>query len=221
MVTPDKETSASNFPPNYSIIVPVLLALLSSQIGAVFLSRGIGAGLGNVVSPKLYKLARGKATISVVLFLLAANLLLVPLVGNAGTLHLSFLTIGFLTAITDAGCQLMTRRLHGSAAGPWLGANTVSFGLGGAFAPLIGWLTGSLVVEYAILATVAFLIGCFLVVLPRPDVEPAPQEVGRILRSLPPYLLSLLSVISVGTGNSPAFFSRYFFEIMYGVRTES
>ena len=132
-----------------------------------------------MVSPKLYTWARGKITIAVALFLLAANLLLVPLVGNAGTLHLMFLTIGFVTAIVDAGCQLMTRRLHGSAAGPWLGANTVSFGLGGAFAPLIGWLTGRLMVEYAILATVAFLIGCFLVVLPRPDVEPAPHEVGE------------------------------------------
>eukprot|EP00752_Nemacystus_decipiens_P010276 g9158.t1 len=148
----------------------------SVAIGSVFLTRGIGAGLGNLVSPKLYKWARGKITISVALFLLAANLLLVPLADNAGTLHLMFLTIGFVTAISDAGCQLMTMRLHGSAAGPWLGANTVSFGLGGAFAPLIGWLTGSLMVEYAVLATVAFLIGCFLIVLPRPDVEPAPQE---------------------------------------------
>ncbi len=143
----------------------------------MFLTRGIGAGLGNIASPKLYRLARGKITVSVTLFLLAANLLVVPLADNAGALHLTFLALGFLTAIVDAGCQLMTRRLHGSAAGPWLGANTVSFGLGGAFSPLIGWLTGSLVVEYAILATVTFLIGCFLVVLPSPDVEPAPHEV--------------------------------------------
>lgn len=146
------------------------------QIGAVFLTRGIGAGLGNIVSPKLYRLARGKITVSVTLFLLAGNLLLVPLADNSGALHVMFLALGFLTAIVDAGCQLMTRRLHGSAAGPWLGANTVSFGLGGAFSPLIGWLTGSLVVEYAILATVTFLIGCFLVVLPSPDVEPPPHE---------------------------------------------
>ncbi|CAN0166954.1 unnamed protein product [Ectocarpus sp. 4 AP-2014] len=110
------------------------------------------------------------------LFLLAGNLLLVPLANTVGSLHLSFFSLGFLTAIVDAGCQLMTRRLHGSAAGPWLGANTVSFGLSGAFSPLIGLLTGSLVVEYAILASVAFLIGCFLVVLPSPDVEPAPHE---------------------------------------------
>ncbi|CAM9981270.1 unnamed protein product, partial [Hapterophycus canaliculatus] len=145
------------------------------QIGAVFLTRGLGAGLGNVVSSKLYKWARGKITISVSLFLLAANLLLVPLARDVGALHVNFLSLGFLTAIIDAGCQLMTRRLHGSAAGPWLGASTVSFGLSGALAPLIGLLTGSLVVEYAVLATVAFLIGCFLVVLPRPDVEPAPH----------------------------------------------
>lgn len=156
----------------------VLPASPTPQIGAVFLTRGVGAGLGNIVSSKLYMWARGKIAISVALFLLAANLLLVPLADEVGPLHLNFLSLGFLTAIIDAGCQLMTRRLHGSAAGPWLGANTVSFGLGGAFSPLVGWLTGSLVVEYAVLASVAFLIGCFLVVLPSPDVEPAPHEVS-------------------------------------------
>ncbi|CAM9594628.1 unnamed protein product [Pylaiella littoralis] len=148
----------------------------SVQIGAVFLTRGVGAALGNIVSSKLYMWVRGKITIAVALFLLAANLLLVPLAYDVGRLHLNFLSLGFVTAIVDAGCQLMTRRLHGSAAGPWLGANTVSFGLGGALAPLVGLLTGSLMVEYAILASAAFLIGCFLVVLPSPDVEPAPRE---------------------------------------------
>lgn len=150
------------------------------QVGSVFLTRGVGAGLGNIVASKLYVWARGKITISVALFVLSANLLLVPLGDNVGRLHLNFLSLGFVSAITDAGCQLMTRRLHGSAAGPWLGANTVSFGLGGAFAPLIGWLTGSLQVEYAVLASVAFLIACFLVVLPSPDVEPAPHEVSYV-----------------------------------------
>ena len=151
------------------------------QIGAVFLTRGIGAGLGNLVAPKLYLWARGKHVVSVALFLLAAFLLAVPLSDDVRTLHLNFLILGFLAAIIDAGCLLMTRRLHGSAAGPWLGANTVAFGVSGALSPLIGWLTGSLMVQYSVLAAVGFIIGFILVVLPRPGVQPPPSEVRVIV----------------------------------------
>lgn len=73
-----------------------------------------------------------------------------------------------------------SRRLHGSAAGPWLGANTVAFGVSGTVSPLIGWITGSLVVEYAVLASAPFVIGFVLIVLPRPDFQPEPQEVDAI-----------------------------------------
>ena len=111
------------------------------------------------------------------LFLLAGDLLAVPLSGDVRTLHLNFLALGFLAAIIDSGCLLMTRRLHGSAAGPWLGANTVSFGVSGALSPLIGWLTGSLMVQYSVLAAVAFIIGFILVVLPGPGRQLPPGEV--------------------------------------------
>lgn len=163
--------------PSHTHALVIAVESFNHQIGAVFLTRGIGEGLGNVVSSKVYKYVRGKFVVSATLFLLAGALLTMPLTGDVGTLHLNFLALGFLTAIIDAGCQLMTRRLHGSAAGPWLGANTVSFGLSGAISPLIGWLTGSLVVEYSILASVAVIIGFVLVVLPRPGVQPAPHEV--------------------------------------------
>lgn len=115
--------------------------------------------------------------VAMALVLLAATLLCVPSSGHVGTLHVNFLALGFLTAIIDSGCQLMTLRLHGSAAGPWLGANTVSFGVSGTAAPLIGWLTGSLMVQYCVLAAVTFCIAFFLVVLPRPDVQPPLHEV--------------------------------------------
>lgn len=157
----------------------VLFVDRASQIGAVFLTRGVGASIGNLISAKLYTWVRGKIAVSVTLFLLAVSLIWMPLARDVGTLHLNFLAIGFLTAIVDTGCQLMTRRLYGSAAGPWLGANTVAFGLCGAISPLIGWLTGSLVVEYSILAAVTFIIGFVLVVLPRPDSQPSLREVIR------------------------------------------
>ena len=123
-------------------------------------------------------MVRGKPAVSVTLFLLAACLICIPLSDDVGTLHLNFFALGFLTAIVDSGCQLMTLRLHGSAAGPWLGANTVAFGVSGTVSPLIGWLTGSVVVAYCTLAAVTVFIGFYLIVLPKPDLEPALNEVG-------------------------------------------
>lgn len=63
----------------------------------------------------------------------------------------------------------MTRKLHGSHAGPWLGANTVAFGISGALVPLIGYLTGSLFVQYTILSSFSCIVGAFLIVLPAPE----------------------------------------------------
>ena len=42
-----------------------------------------------------------------------------------------------IKAVTDTGCQIMTRKAHGKKAGPWLGANTVTFGIAGAIVPLM------------------------------------------------------------------------------------
>jgi hypothetical protein len=47
-------------------------------------------------------------------------------------LHVLFAGLGFGTAVTDTGCQIMTRKAHGKRAGPWLGGNTVTFGVAGA-----------------------------------------------------------------------------------------
>jgi len=59
-------------------------------------------------------------------------------------MHVIFGLFGTCTAITDTGCQIQTRKVHGSKAGPWLGVNTVTFSVSGAFVPLIGLMTGSL-----------------------------------------------------------------------------
>lgn len=148
------------------------------QLGSVFIARGFGAGIGAILSSKLYVwLTNGKIITSVALFLLAGCLLCIPLNDTVGSLHANFFAIGLLTSVINSGCQIMTRRLHGAEAGPWLGANTISFGISGAISPLIGWLTGAAIVEYSVLAAVAFFIGCFLVVMPKPELPVALLEV--------------------------------------------
>lgn len=153
------------------LTLPTLVKLSAWQLPAVFISRGLGAGLGALLSSKLYLVITGKVLVSISLFLLAGCVLSMALISRVTMLIVNFGAVGFLTAVIAAGSQIMTHRLHGSAAGPWLGANTIAFGVSGAFSPLIGFLTGSLVVEYSILASMAVCIAFFLVVMPEPHKQ--------------------------------------------------
>lgn len=151
------------------------------QVGSVFIARGVGAVLGAVVSSKLYLWMRGNTVMSAVLLLLTAVLLYMPEIESVYALHGSFFVLGLCTAITDTGCQIMTRKLHGAKAGPWLGANTVVFGISGALVPLIGYLTGSLLVQYVILSAVSCATAAFLIILPAPEKYEGLLEVSTQL----------------------------------------
>lgn len=124
---------------------------------------------------------------SLVLLILTGVLMYMPFISSVISLHVAFFGLGLCTAITDTGCQIMTRKLHGAKAGPWLGANTVVFGISGALVPLIGYLTGSIFVQYVILAAVSCLVASFLIILPAPEKYDGLLEVshkvvvGRVL----------------------------------------
>lgn len=146
----------------------------STEVGTVFVTRGSGAILGAIISAKLYKWFQGNNVMFVGLTLIACLLLATPFVTSNIVLHIFFLLLGLGTAVTDTGCQIMTRKLHGKMAGPWLGANTVSFGISGAFVPVIELFTSSLCFQYfiitAIVLAVAFVIG----------FGPNPEKNGRL-----------------------------------------
>ncbi|KAG5189814.1 major facilitator superfamily domain-containing protein [Tribonema minus] len=128
---------------------------VSTDVGSVFIARGVGAVLGAVGSAQLYRKFNGNAVITCALAALCGALLWLPFVTDVALLHVVFLCLGLSTAITDTGCQIMTRRVHGPSAGPWLGANTVAFGLSGALVPLVSYLpTHSLIAQYALLGFV-------------------------------------------------------------------
>lgn len=117
---------------------------------------------------------------SLVLLFLTAVLMYMPFITSVMILHVAFFALGLCTAITDTGCQIMTRKLHGAKAGPWLGANTVVFGISGALVPLIGYLTGSIFIQYVILAAVSCLVASFLIILPAPEKYEGLLEVSHM-----------------------------------------
>ena len=123
--------------------------------GTVFIGRGLGAIIGTLVSAKLYATFPGNETIACSLFVVVIMLIAIPSCHSLRTLHFYFFMCGLGTAMTDTGCQIMTRKIFGKDAGPWLGANTISFGISGAIVPLVEMSTDDLYVQYLILAALS------------------------------------------------------------------
>ena len=145
------------------------IGLESTDIGTVFIARGVGAIFGAVISAKIYRWFPGNLVMTIALTLIIVLLLSLPFNKSYIILHVYFLFLGLGTAVTDTGCQIMTRKVHGKKAGPWLGANTVAFGISGALVPLIAIITGSLVLQYYILSALIAAITIFIFFGPNPD----------------------------------------------------
>ena len=142
----------------------------ATKVGTVFIARGIGAITGALSSARLYSPPRpGNLVMVFVLFALAGVLLYMPFVKDVYVLHVTWFLMGLCTATLDTGCQIMTRKVHGVEAGPWLGANTVCFAIAGAVVPLIELVTGKLFAQYATLATIAVLNAAVLYAAPHPE----------------------------------------------------
>jgi predicted MFS family arabinose efflux permease len=90
----------------------------ATSLGALFISRGIGAVSGSVGSAKLYQHIKGNYVMAASLAILMLTLLYIPWNTSLINLHISFFVFGLGTAITDTGCQILTRRLHRDRAGP-------------------------------------------------------------------------------------------------------
>ena len=103
------------------------IGLESTDIGTVFIARGVGAIFGAVISAKIYRWFPGNLVMTIALTLIIVLLLSLPFNKSYIILHVYFLFLGLGTAVTDTGCQIMTRKVHGKKAGPWLGANTVAW----------------------------------------------------------------------------------------------
>eukprot|EP01052_Picozoa_sp_SAG31_P019576 SAG31_NODE_1432_length_8373_cov_8.838289_11_plen_121_part_00 len=72
-------------------------------------------------------------------------------------LYAWFFCTGLLTAMTDIGTQILTRRAYGSKAGPWLTCNTFMFATAGLLAPLVDYATDTLYQQCCVYGTVSLL----------------------------------------------------------------
>ncbi len=141
----------------------------STHIGSVFVVRGGGAILGAICSASFYRNHPGNKIMAYLMFFMGLLLIWLPFQRSSVLMHVNFGLLGMCTAVVDTGCQIMMRRVHGQTAGPWLGANTVFFGLSGAFEPLISFLTRNIIIQFTIAAGLSFFIALFLFLLPNPE----------------------------------------------------
>ena len=148
------------------------IGMSSTSLGSVFIARGIGAILGAISSAKLYRSFPGNLVMTISLAFITAVLCILPFNKSYELLHVYFLLLGLNTAITDTGCQIMTRKLHGKAAGPWLGANTVAFGISGALVPIIEILTSKLTIQYYIISAIVGFIALWIGAGPNSEKKP-------------------------------------------------
>ena len=144
----------------------------ATSVGSVFVARGIGAIVGAFASAKIYAPpTKGNNVMIGTMAILTGLLLYLPFVTDIYSLHAVFAGLGFCTAVTDTGCQIMTRKTHESQAGPWLGANTVVFGVAGALVPVVELITTDLLSMYLIFSTVTVMTTVLLLSLPHPESD--------------------------------------------------
>ncbi len=194
------------------------IGMSSTSLGSVFIARGIGAILGAISSAKLYRSFPGNIVMTISLAFITAILCILPFNKSYELLHIYFLLLGLNTAITDTGCQIMTRKLHGKAAGPWLGANTVAFGISGALVPIIEILTSKLSIQYYIISAIVGFIALWIGAgpnsekKPQADISKGTNPQGKL--AVPHYYVEIIISIMVfcligGKVTSTAYLDTY------------
>lgn len=112
------------------------------SLSSVYIARGAGAVCGAMASSPVYRFVHGNHALAATLAFLAVVLLALPPTTSPALLHVLFALLGLATSTIDTGVQIMTRKAHGAGAGPWLGANTLAFGVAGAAVPVVSLAAG-------------------------------------------------------------------------------
>ena len=137
----------------------------TTELGTVFILRGLGSIVGTISCSKLFAWFPENYVLSCSLGLITFMLILIPFSYHSIQLHIFFFFLGMGTAVTDTGCQLMTRKVHRNHAGPWLGINATIFGLSAAVVPIIEMFARDMISRYIIFASIVGFTTCFMLVI--------------------------------------------------------
>jgi MFS family permease len=132
--------------------------------GSYFVTRGVGQILATLYCAELYSSFYGNGILVYCLALVTVLWICVAFITNQWVLYLWFFATGLLTATTDIGTQILTRRAYGANAGPWLTANTFCFATAGLVAPLVDYATPTLLAQCSVYGTFAALSSALMLV---------------------------------------------------------
>ena len=139
------------------------LNIASTELGGVaFMCRGFGSVLGSLLSSTIFEHFVGDFVLVAGLLGITLIFCLIPLSNTAVMLYTFFFLLGLFSSINDTGSNILTRKLRGKEAGPWLGINGVSFGMAAAIVPVVELLSSDLQTQYTLLAFIIFVVACFV-----------------------------------------------------------
>ncbi|CAM9436082.1 unnamed protein product [Choristocarpus tenellus] len=157
-------------------------SVANTELGSAFITRGVGAVIGNLFAAKFYRWMPGNAVLAMSVLGQSSFLFYLPFINSLLAMHMSFFVDGFSSGVTTVGIQFMTRKAVGQRAGPWLAANTVMFCMIGTLAPPLSILTDSFVARQSVFAGFAAAVGVFLLVLPPPEKHAGLLEASLFYR---------------------------------------
>lgn len=189
------------------------------DIGTVFVARGIGCIAGTVASSVLYAQFKGKHMLIATSCVTVAVLFWMPYCRDYYLLHMAYFLLGFITSVTETGSQLMMIKFHGANAGPWCGANSMSFCVSGIVVPAVQMVTSDLYSEYFCYASFVAFSAIWIICCPDPekngriesqgpgDESSADVEVQHYHVEL---LISLMIFLMIGGGEGIMFYLKIY-----------
>lgn len=106
------------------------------------------------------------------------SLAITPFITVADALQVVYLLAGMNVALLDTGNQIILRAIHGADAGPWLGAQPLSFGTFSLLVPLSDYLSPNVIYIYLISAALCIIMAVVILTLYWIDKPPPLSAVG-------------------------------------------
>jgi len=149
-----------------------------SAIGIILTARSLGYLIGALGSSRWADRVPIHRGIAAAALLAAAFLAVLPRTRSLGLLALALAPIGFATACTDVGVNVMLLRIHRDRAAPFISALHFFYGVGGFAAPFLvaGLAVGRETLVYPVLAAGFALVAIAIFLLPENRATPVPAR---------------------------------------------
>ena len=151
-----------------------------SQISYLFTAHALGYLLGSLQAGQIFDRVRGHPVMAAMLLVMAAALVLIPLMPMLWLLMAAVLILGMAGAILDVGANALLVWIHRREVGPYMNALHAAFGVGAFLAPIViaqlVLISGGITWAYWALALLMLPPFVWLVRLPSPARQTVSED---------------------------------------------